>query len=139
MIGKNNPFNIRYSPLNKWLGLTGQTKGFCDFQSLDYCVRAVAILVLRSYRKKDILTISEIINRYAPKSENNTDNYVSFVCARLGCFPFDIPDSIGSYARLLESMSIFEGNRVNMKFILDVINAFNIKPYGRKISSKHSK
>ena len=34
-------------------------------------------------------TIAEAINHYAPPVENNTRNYVSVVCAEVGCKPSD--------------------------------------------------
>ena len=90
MIGKNNPLNIRYVKANNWRGQTGHTRGFCDFGSVDSCIRAFAILVLRSYKRLGVVTISQIIKRYAPPSENDTFRYINFVCDHLGCFPFDV-------------------------------------------------
>lgn len=128
MVGKNNPFNIRYSLGNKWLGQIGCTRGFADFSSLDYGVRAACILLMVSYRRKNVVTIQEIIDRYAPSVENNTYEYVRFVCSSLGCFPFDIPRK-SDWPRLLSAMSIFEGNFVSVQKISEVISNFNIKPF----------
>ena len=128
MIGRYNPFNIRYVSGNHWLMSDGQTRGFVNFKSLDYGVRAACILVMRSYRRLGVLTISEIIHRFAPSSENDTDKYVDFVCFRLDCFPFDIP-SRNDFPLLLESMSLYEGNPVPKDFISKVIDKFSISPY----------
>ena len=70
MIAKNNPFNIRVG--SRWLGLVGQNKGFCEFASMEYGVRAAAYLLMRSYRKRGIMSIRAIIERFAPSSENDT-------------------------------------------------------------------
>lgn len=131
MIGKNNPFNLRYSKLNTWIGQNGQTRGFCDFQLVDYCIRAVAILVMRSYRKKGVLSIDEIIHRYAPPSENNTWKYVDYVCNAMSAFPWDIPTR-EEYPALLCAMSVYEGNPVSIDEIKRVLNAFKIVPYKKK-------
>lgn len=131
MIGRNNPFNLRYSKNNHWLGLTGQTRGFCDFVNMDFGIRAVALLVMRSYRKNNVLTISEIIHRFAPPIENNTDKYVEYVCGQLSCFPFDIP-SRAEYPSLFRAMSKFEGNPVDIDAINFAIAKFNIVPYKKK-------
>lgn len=131
MIGKNNPFNIRYNARNAWLGQTGETRGFCDFENVEYCIRAVAILIMRSYRKKNILTVSEIINRYAPKIENETDRYVDYICSRLGVFPFDIPTR-NMYPVLLYYIARFEGNPVDLSYIARVIDFYKIVPYKKK-------
>lgn len=128
MIGKNNPFNIRYSLGNKWIGQNGCTRGFADFSLLEYGIRAACILIMVSYRKKNAVTIAEIIERFAPSLENNTQKYISFVCGVLGCFPFDIPKR-ADFPKLLNAMSIFEGNPVSVKEITRVIDVFNIKPY----------
>lgn len=131
MIGRNNPFNLRYSKNNHWLGLTGQTRGFCDFVNMDFGIRAVAIMIMRTYRMKNVLTISEIIHRFAPPTENNTNKYVDFVCSQLSCFPFDIP-SCAEYPSLLSAMSVFEGNPVSIDTINFAIAKFNIVPYKKK-------
>lgn len=131
MIGRNNPFNLRYSKNNHWLGLTGQTRGFCDFVNVDFCIRAVAIMIMRTYRKNNVITVSEIINRYAPPSENNTQKYVEFVCNRLGCFPFDCPRRY-DFPSLLLAISMYEGNPLTLDTINFAITKFNIVPYKMK-------
>lgn len=85
MIAKNNIFNIRSG--QSWQGMTGVTKGFCEFQSVDYCIRAWLIL-MRTYRRKYfLLTPRSIINRFAPPSENDTSHYVDFVCSHMHIDP----------------------------------------------------
>lgn len=132
MIGKNNPFNIRFVRSNHWIGQVGQTNGFVDFSWMEYGVRAVAMLVMRSYRSRGILTISEIINRYAPSTENNTDAYIDYVCSALGVFPFDIPENKDEYCKLLAAMSRFEGNPVSVDIIKHVCEYFNINPIKKR-------
>lgn len=79
---RNNPLNIRYSEVNQWLGQTGEKNGFCVFSEEKYGWRA-AFILLRNYYKKGFRTISQIINRFAPSSENPTSNYIQFVCDKL--------------------------------------------------------
>ena len=131
MIGRCNPFNIRQSAGNNWLGSVGSTRGFVDFVNMDFGIRAAAILIMRTYRKKNVLTVSEIINRFAPSSENDTRRYVDFVCSRMSCFPFDIPGK-SDYPSLLSAMSVFEGNPVSYVDICFVLAKFNIVPYKNK-------
>ena len=128
MVGKDNPFNIRFSANNQWIGQAGQTNGFVDFSAAIYGIRAAALLVLRSYRSKGILTISEIINRFAPSSENNTAKYVDYVCNQLGVFPFYIPKDKDEYYKLLAAMSRYEGNPVSYARIEFVCKYFHIYP-----------
>lgn len=131
MIGKNNLFNIRFSRNNMWIGQVSQTNGFVNFSDVEYGIRAAALLIMRSYRSKDVLTISEIVNRYAPASENNTSKYIDFLCARLGCFPFDIPKDYDEYVRLLYWICVYEvgeDSAVSIQAIDTVCKKYNIKP-----------
>ena len=128
MIGKNNPFNIRSASGNHWIGQCGCTRGFADFESIEFGIRAACILIMVSYRKKNVVTIQEIIERFAPSVENNTEKYVQFVCNILSCFPFDIPKKF-DFVTLLHAMSVYEGNPLPVYRIENVIEKFNIKPY----------
>lgn len=78
---KNNPLNIRVG--SNWFGLAGSRNGFCEFDSVAYCIRA-SLMILRSYSLRGIVTIGDIIRTWAPPSENNTNSYVSFVCMKVG-------------------------------------------------------
>lgn len=75
----HNPLNIRYSPRNAWKGQVGEERGFCKFKSDAYGIRA-AYIILTNYIKNGCNTIEDIISRWAPPSENNTENYIDFVC-----------------------------------------------------------
>lgn len=130
MIGFNNPFNIRYNHANHWIGqcMNPQTKGFVNFKALEFGVRAACILVLRSYRSKGILTIQEVIERFAPLTENDTSSYVRYVCSKLAVFPFDIPKNLDEYCYLLHAVSIFEGNEVKPSYIKSICDKYHITP-----------
>ncbi len=84
-VGNNNPFNIKDFNQN-WRGQTGATDGFVDFSSTDYGIRA-ADRLLGNY---DVNTIRDIISKYAPDSENNTEGYINFVSDFLN-IPEDAP------------------------------------------------
>ncbi len=104
----NNPLNIRYFTGNNWKGQTGQQSGFCVFDTPENGIRA-AMVNLKSYRKLGVVTIGDIISRWAPPTENNTQNYIDFVCKKLGA---NISDEVGqdeeSYVALLQAMCIVE-------------------------------
>lgn len=77
----NNPGNLRLSK-DKWQGLRPvQTdKAFFQFTQMKWGYRAM-LITLRNYRKKHgMRTVSQIISRYAPSSENNTSAYIRSVC-----------------------------------------------------------
>lgn len=109
MIARNNIFNIRIG--QNWTGRmpNNGVKGFCEFVSVPYCVRA-ALCILRSYRKRGIFTIESIISTWAPPSENNTSAYISFVCERLSVskdYKISLYHPMDCY-NLLASMAKFE-------------------------------
>ena len=112
MIGRNNPFNIRDNKRNKWLGQIGSCKGFCEFSQMDFGIRAVVIIVMVNYRRFGFKTISSIINRFAPPSENNTDNYIRFLTSHTEIAPLASLESEDQYCRVLVAMSQMEGNPV---------------------------
>lgn len=74
----NNPLNIRSSK-SKWMGQTGELKGFCVFENDAWGYRAATYLLMR-YRMKGWDTVREIISHWAPPSENDTAGYI-IICA----------------------------------------------------------
>ena len=94
----NNPCNIRKSP-QKFVGeVDGIDKSFKTFSTMAYGFRA-GFVILRTYiRKYKLDTIEKIINRWAPPSENDTDNYINFVSIKANIDPYDtiyfIPDDM---------------------------------------------
>ena len=81
MIAKNNIFNIRKGA--KWLGVTGERKGFAEFDNTEHAVRAW-LLLMRTYRRRyGCRTIRQIVTRYAPPSENDTRGYIGHCCRYL--------------------------------------------------------
>lgn len=85
---RNNPLNIRYVITNQWLGQVGERNGFCVFSEEKFGWRA-AFVLLKNYHKKGFRTISQIIHRFAPASENPTSSYVEFVCKKLQQFGYE--------------------------------------------------
>jgi len=84
----NNPGNIRYSPNNEWRGQTAEdAEGFCIFSEPAYGIRALRLLLASYMHVYDLITVNEIINRYAPPSENDTETYIKFVCSSLEVEP----------------------------------------------------
>lgn len=125
MIGRNNPLNIRYSPLNSWKGSRGKTRGFVNFSELKYGVRAAAYLLMVSYKQKKVLTVSDIIHRFAPPSENFTKNYIKFVCDCSGLYPVSIPCNYLEFSRLIHSMWKFEQGKEPSMSVADIANVLS--------------
>ena len=82
----NNPLNIRRVAGTKWKGQAAEQKDkeFMQFESLAWGLRA-AFCLLETYRRKyKLVCIEDIINRWAPPSENDTRKYVETVCRLTG-------------------------------------------------------
>lgn len=101
--GNNNPLNIKYDPVNQWVGQRGfDSRGFVVFENDLYSLRA-GFKLLKTYASKGVVTLEQIIERYAPPfkivngvkvPENDTKNYINFVIKRLGIMPSQpVPES----------------------------------------------
>ena len=86
-IRNNNPGNIRRTT-DQWEGMKAvQTDPvYVEFTHPKYGFRAMT-RVLRNYQKIGITTVRDMINRWAPNTENPTGNYVNFVADKLGQHP----------------------------------------------------
>ena len=74
-----NPLNIRFDRKTNWFGSRlKDRKGFVQFAAFSYGYRA-AVMILRSYAKRKVRTIGEIIERWAPRNENDTEAYINSV------------------------------------------------------------
>lgn len=83
-IRNNNPGNLEYSKTNPWVGQTGDDGRFAKFETPEHGIRALG-RNLMSYQRQGIDTVSEIINRWAPPTDNNdTTSYIKSVCEKLG-------------------------------------------------------
>lgn len=81
-IRNNNPLNIRHNSANNWQGMTGvDDAGFVVFDDVASGYRA-ADKILDSYARRDIVLVEDIINEWAPDSENNTSAYLDFVVSQ---------------------------------------------------------
>lgn len=79
----NNPFNIVKSPV-EWVGKTIGTDGrFETFITQPLGIRAGLVNLYNGYFRHG-LTLTEILNKYAPAHENNTSAYIDFVAKRAG-------------------------------------------------------
>jgi hypothetical protein len=98
-VRNNNPGNIDYNPRNQWQGQLAPDpaieKRFARFDTAENGIRALAKLIL-AYRGKDgmpgigstgIDTVREVISRWAPGVENDTESYIKAVAAGVGAQP----------------------------------------------------
>jgi hypothetical protein len=77
-VRNNNPGNIRVSADN-WQGQVGKDGNFLKFDTAQNGIRAMA-KILKTYQNKyNLDTITKLISRWAPTSENPTSKYIDFV------------------------------------------------------------
>ncbi|HIH4317162.1 TPA: hypothetical protein ACYSBI_001092 [Morganella morganii] len=107
----NNPGNIRISD-NNWEGQIGDDGEFVRFASPEHGVRALGKNLI-TYRNKGVVTINQIISRWAPKKDgNDTEGYIKFVSGKMGIdpnVPIDVTD-INTLRSITTAIMQQEGN-----------------------------
>lgn len=80
----HNPGNIRHG--EPWLGLSPlqQDANFATFTAAFFGIRALCKTLLSYQRKHGKKTIEQILFRWAPPVENDTDAYINAVAAEVG-------------------------------------------------------
>lgn len=122
----NNPLNIRESNDN-WQGAGKPDGGFETFSNPEYGVRASAKNLYTSQEKHGNNSVSDIITRWAPPSENDTEAYIQGVSDDLGVSPDadlgSLRDNPQLTADLIKSMADMEGasTGANGKYTDEVI------------------
>ena len=106
-IRNNNPLNIRYDKRNDWEGQKGEDKGFCVFSSSKYGIRAGAKLI-KNYMSAGLTSVSGIIKKWAPGSENPTNSYIDFVSKYLNVNALDNNLNEKNIPSLVKAMIKFE-------------------------------
>lgn len=110
-IRNNNPGNLMDVGI-KWRGLIGRdSKGYAVFSSALEGIRAMYIDLRTGFRRDGEDTIREILNEYAPPSENPTDRYIDFVSQRLGVDPDQVLELSAVRVPLLEALIQFENGQ----------------------------
>ena len=127
MIARNNIFNIRATRGGQWKGQMGTNKGFVEFETREHGIRAWLVL-MRTYRRKyRCRTIRSIVTRFAPPSENNTEQYIRHCAKYVTKNDYVVLDSSLDYARLGVAMAKMETDTtLTMQDIFDVIQKYGI-------------
>ena len=89
-----NPGNIRQSKTRyKGERRPSRDSEFKEFESMAYGYRAMFVLLDTYSRRYGLCTIRQMLNRYAPPSENFTEGYIRFVSEKTGIAPDEIVNS----------------------------------------------
>ena len=106
-----NPLNIRRVAGVHWQGERKEVtdKAFVQFESMEWGIRA-ALCLLNTYKVKyHAICIEDIIRRWAPPSENNTENYIRVVC-RLTGFGGKERLTENEWPKLIKAMALHESS-----------------------------
>lgn len=120
----NNPLNIVKGAKWKGLALVQRDPRFCTFSNSFYGLRAGAI-ILKAYRDKyNITTLEDVIKRWAPSFENDTDAYIQAVSAmaKIGRKE-SIWQSKAVLQKVLEGMAVVENGYIKAQWIEDIKHA----------------
>ena len=125
-ICNNNPANICRS-VTKWAYLkpVQSDPKFCQFLEVRYGIRAFFIL-MRTYRYKyNLKTPREIINRFAPKSENDVDAYLNFLSSHM--LAIDLPlNTDDLYCLFAKYVFLYESNfKVSVSVLIEIMRHEN--------------
>ena len=124
-IRNNNPGNIEKGA--RWKGLAKQQldSRFATFVNPLWGIRAMG-RILRSYRRRGVKTVAQIINVWAPSHrtdgtfENHTKAYIDRVCHITGWEPSTVVTE-ADYAEIAYAMHIVEngGHFYNKRMFVD--------------------
>lgn len=109
-IRNNNPGNIRDNGI-PWQGRIGSGSGFVKFSSPEYGVRAMT-KNLYTYQNRGLTSVRDMISRWAPPNENDTNGYVNFVANRMGIDPnasIDLRSNPALTEKMVGAMIAMEG------------------------------
>lgn len=82
-IRNNNPGNIEAGQDN-WEGQAGSDGRFVRFESPEAGIRALARTLITYQERHGLASVAQIIQRWAPPRENNTQAYIDAVAKELG-------------------------------------------------------
>ena len=113
-IRNNNPGNIRNSERNDWKGEVSKAdkkdQALEEFKTMADGVRAMMLLLQKYQRSYNLHTVKELVERWAPRNENNTAAYVRTVCKEMQmpeCCGLDLTDK-GTMCALVDAMCYVE-------------------------------
>ncbi|WP_333676764.1 structural protein [Dyella sp.] len=85
-VRNNNPGNLEKG--QKWQGLAPASQQtdprFCVFTAPEWGIRAIGVCFQTYQRREGLKTLRQMISRWAPDNENDTDGYVQDVARRTG-------------------------------------------------------
>ena len=111
-IRNNNPLNLRRTA-TKWKGQRPEQTDphFVQFTAMEWGIRAAFCLLGTYADKYGLRSVEQIVSRWAPPSENNTESYIAHVCRMTGFTPTQ-PLERCHWAVLLQAMARIETGKM---------------------------
>lgn len=85
-IRNSNPGNIRWG--DAWQGLVSQDQrtdpSFCQFSAPTFGIRAMVKILYKYQDAYKLTSVRQIISRWAPPNENDTESYIRSVASNVG-------------------------------------------------------
>lgn len=112
-----NPLNIEYSKANNWHGQLPYNKiiepRFCRFSQVMWGYRAAAMIIRKYINVYGLNTITKLLNKWAPASENQTVMYIKSVSEYSHIGPDEIIDfnNMPAILGIMGGMTIVECGR----------------------------
>lgn len=128
-IRNNNPLNLREGAddLTVWKGEHAQDldKSFEEFTDPEYGIRAGARVLINYQKRHGLNTVHEIINRFAPPSENDTNSYAEHVAQAIGVGIHD-PINVEDHLYTMIKTMIVHENGVNPYTTGQILNGISM-------------
>jgi hypothetical protein len=120
----NNPGDIRISS-SPWHGKLQPSRDpdFETFDTPENGIRALARIILNYYRYYGLNTVTAVINRFAPPSENPTAAYVTAVCEQTGFDPDSPIDLTSSDTLSALTQAVIHQEQGQMPYSTEQINS----------------
>mgnify|MGYP006988844694 CR=1 FL=1 len=86
-------------------------------------------MLMRTYRRRyGCTTIRQIVSRYAPPNENDTDGYIEYCCRQMDMNPDDVLIFDSEYIKLATAMARMETSaEINTQWVSGVMEKFKIQ------------
>lgn len=106
----NNPLNLKFAEGQGAAGKDNQ--GFGVYSTMEGGISA-AVHQLRIYASRGLTTLRQMISKWAPPSENDTENYIQRVSRKVGLGPDSIVDVNDEdlMGRIVSAMSLEENSK----------------------------
>lgn len=125
----NNPLNIRYNTANNWVGkvLPNTDGAFEQFKDMSYGYRA-ALYLIRKYIGQGNNTVSSVISKWAPATENNTSGYITRVCNTTGYLPGTVLSASDKeqLCKLVYAMAIVENGNTPLPDMSEIYEGWSL-------------